>query len=133
VRKIGYVLTVLLLAFLCASSEAAPSKADFEGNWSRTNVSRSYNAEITIKNVTGDSFEFFFEAMVGANMGELEDTAFFTAENVQELPREKELTLTGNDFIGYWAKVEGDEFLDGYRFSEDRDGTYYNNKVNIRF
>jgi len=80
VKKIGFVLAVTLLAFLCATAGAAPAGADFEGRW------RSGDNEMTITNITEKSFEFSFEGFsVNAagvpHMGDLAGTALFTAGN----------------------------------------------------
>ena len=96
-KKIGFVLAVTLLAFLCASAGATLAKADFEGKWSNG------DNEITITNVTEKSFEFSFEGLYitpagAAHMGDLTGRALFTSENKAAFDYEDEYKAVKFEF-----------------------------------
>jgi len=100
IRKIIFEGSVLLLILaLAGCAVAAPGNAGFDGEWSRTNVSGGDGADLTIKNVTGKFFEFYLFAFHGDNLGELEGTAFFTAENKAVFDHE-------DDYLEQGAKLE---------------------------
>jgi len=74
----------ILLAGLFSACGAA-GETQWEGEWNRTGTGTD-SAEITIANVTEESFDFTFlslhmTSIGGANTGELEGTARITAEN----------------------------------------------------
>ena len=79
------LLCTLILFIIFSGSVSALDFSDFEGTWFMSSDANS--GDITITNATEKSFEFSFQGLYlneitgGANFGDLEGTAFFTAKN----------------------------------------------------